>query len=62
MDNKQIKYTIVYIILKVKRCALIQTAFFENLISCKQPGIERICLPMLQIACYMLRFDFGTAE
>ena len=62
MDNKQRKYTILYIILKVKRCALIQIAFFENLISCKRPGIERICLPRLQIACHMLRLDFGTAE
>ena len=62
MDNKQIKYTTLYIFLKVKRCALIQIAFFENLISCKQPGIERNCLPRLQIACHILRFDFGTAE
>ena len=62
MENKQRKYTILYIILKVKRCALIQIAFFRNLISRKRPGIEGISLPRLQIACHMLRLDFGTPE
>ena len=62
MDNKQRKYTILYINLKVKSCALMQIAFFKNLISRKWLGIERISLPRLQIACHMLRLDFGTPE
>ena len=62
MDNKQRKYTILYIILKVKRCALIPVAFLKNLIGRKRPGIERISLPRLQKACHMLRLDFGTPE
>ena len=61
MDNNQRKYTMLYIILKVKRCALIQIAFVKNLISRKRQGIKRISLPRLQIACHMLRY-FGTPD